>query len=379
MDIQVKYPKKQSAKQRAQKKLRRARKLKDAAKERKKRLYKQCPFLKNKYFSKMMSTTSSFRFYSPQETTQVLLHHMPVHFRHKFLTFTYKPNILALEVRKYNRMWKNMFSNKMAQKGQYPFFSYLELFRNWFYKYAYVRYHLRKLLFAWLKRKCMKQPMNQEDCITQQKIKKPVYVFEIGQRRSWVFEACELYKYMLYKLSYNEDLFPSPQMPCNLLSNIPYSYNTMLSIISQLRAYNYHHWMLDGYLSCKGNLKLLMARFYVPLQVQGLHLRCKDHNDEFVKDELLNFIEDKLETHSQTSKYEFIKWMLKNHNNHVYCNMWKNLFKRNYLMELQDMSNQHIHQETVYIETKVMDLFIINNELEPFYQNFRTSIVSSNV
>lgn len=376
MEVQGKTIKKLSAKQRAQKKVRRDKKRKDAIEERKKRLYKQCPFLKNRHYN---TKISSFHFYSTEESSQVLLPNMPIQFRHKFLTFHYKPNILAIEVRKYNRMWNNMFRAKIIQKGQYPFFSCLETFRSWFYKYTHVRYQLRKLLFAWLKRKCIQNPMNEEDCISQQIIKKPVYVFDISQRRSWVFEACELYKYILYKMSYNEDLFPSPQMPCNLLSNIPYNYGTMISIIDQLRKYNYNHWLLEAYSNCKGNLRLLCARFYVPLQVQGLHLRCKDHKDEFVNDELLNFIEDKLEVHGQTSKYDFIKWMLKQHSNHHYCNVWKNLFKRNYLIELQDMSNQHILQETLYIETKIKELFVFNHELETFYKNFCTSVVLSNV
>jgi hypothetical protein len=144
----------------------------------------------------------------------------------------------------------------------------------------------------------------------------------------------------------------------------------MLSILQQLRAYQYNHWLLDAYLQCKGSLRLLLARFYVPLQVQGLQHRCKDQNDEFVQDELLNFVEDKLEQYHQIGNYDFLKWMFQHHSSHPYCNAWKNLFQRHYLMELQDMSNTHIVQETAYIAQKVHELFVFEKDVKQLHSKF---------
>lgn len=365
MENPIKYPKKLSAKQRQQKKERREKRLKSKLKERMKKLKKSLSFLKNKKMSTIIK--SSFHFYSQEEVKKVLLHDIPISIRHNFLTFRYKPSVLAYETRKYNCMWNRMRKENIVQRNQYPFLSFLHEFRTWFTKYASTRYQMRKLLFAWLKRKCIKQPMNHDDCITQLPIKKPVYIFDIPSRHTWVYEARELYKYLLYKLSYNEDLFPNPQAPCNLLRNTQYTYGAMLSIIQQLRTYHYNHWLLDAYLQCKGNLRLLLSRFYVPLQVQGLQHRCKDHNDEFVEDELLNFVEDKLEQYHQTEKYEFVKWILKHHPNHSYCNTWKNLFQRHYLMELQDMSTTHVIQETTYITEKVQTLFLFEKDVKDLH------------
>jgi hypothetical protein len=366
MENPIKYPKKLSAKQRQQKKERREKKLESRFKERRKKERKQ---LKTKK-AFPCAKTPYFRFCTPEEWSMVLLHDIPISMRHKFLTFRYKPSLLAYETRKYNCMWHRMREDKLIQPNQYPFVSFLHEFRTWFTKYASTRYQMRNLLFRWLKHKCITNPINQEDCITQLPIKKPVYIFNIMLRRSWVYEAREMYKYLLYKLSYNEDLFPNPQAPCNLLSNLPYTYETMLSIIQQLRTYQYNHWLLDAYLQCKGNLRLLLSRFYVPLQVQGLQHRCKDHNDEFVEDELLNFVEDKLEQYHQTEKYEFVKWMLKHHPSHTYCNTWKNLFQRHYLMELQDMSTTQIVQETTYITQKVQSLFLFEKDVKDLHKAY---------
>ncbi len=364
MESSITYPKKLSAKQRQQKKERREKRLQTIYNERKKKM-------KQQYKKKGLAPKSkypAFRFLTQEESTQLLLPNIPLSIRHKFFTRTYRPNHLVNETRKYHCMWQRMRQQGILSNNHYPFRTCLEEFRQWFFKYASTRFQMRNVLFQWLKRKCINNPMNQEDCITQLPIKKPVYIFDIPSRRTWVYEARELYKYILYKLSYNEDLFPNPQAPCNLLSNIQYTYGTMFSILQQLRAYHYNHWLLDAYLQCKGSLRLLLARFYVPLQVQGLQHRCKDKNDEFVEDELLNFVEDKLEQYHQTEKYEFVKWMLKHHPSHSYCNTWKNLFQRHYLMELQDMSSTHIVQETSYITQKVQTLFLFEKDVKDLHR-----------
>jgi hypothetical protein len=111
---------------------------------------------------------------------------------------------------------------------------------------------MKPLIFRWKIRKCLKQVKNTEDPVTLEIPKKPVYIIDIKKRISFVYEANTIRRSIENRILCSDYMFAEPQVPINLLCNLPLTYGQLISVIIQCKAYGEYSWVLEALRSVNG-------------------------------------------------------------------------------------------------------------------------------
>jgi hypothetical protein len=112
-------------------------------------------------------------------------------------------------------------------------------------KLFHWRYLLKPLIFRWRIAKCIKNVKNTEDPITLEIPNKPVIVIDIKKKISFVYEARSIRKAIENKILFSDYMFTEVQAPINILTNKPFKYNELLSVIQQCKKHGECSWILD--------------------------------------------------------------------------------------------------------------------------------------
>jgi hypothetical protein len=110
----------------------------------------------------------------------------------------------------------------------------------------YLRKVFKPLILIWRIKKAIKNVKNIEDPGTLEIPKKPVYIVDIKEGISFVYEARTLKRAIEAKILYSDYMFPEPKKPVNMLTNKPFTYGQLLSVLKQCRQYGESSWILDG-------------------------------------------------------------------------------------------------------------------------------------
>jgi len=97
-----------------------------------------------------------------------------------------------------------------------------------------LRFQFKRLLNAWLRKRMDKKCSDRVDPITMNPILHCIRVYDIKQRRSYVFEADSLNKAIKKNLYAHQYTIPGPKKPVNILTNRPFTYSQLVSIHDQL-------------------------------------------------------------------------------------------------------------------------------------------------
>jgi hypothetical protein len=97
-----------------------------------------------------------------------------------------------------------------------------------------LRFQFKRLLNAWLRKRMDKKSSDFIDPITLNPILHPIRVYDVKQRRSYVFEADSLNKAIKKNLYAHQYTVPGPKKPINILTNRPFTYAQLVSIHDQL-------------------------------------------------------------------------------------------------------------------------------------------------
>ena len=206
---------------------------------------------------------------------------------------------------------------------------YLKIFR-------FIRM-FKKLVYTWRVNKCMRNVKNTEDPVTLDVPKKPIYVIDFKQGLSYIYEASSLRRTIEDKLLYSEYMFPESKKPINLLSNEPFTYGQLLSIMYQCRAYGEFSWVLDRFKSCDCDMHVFKLKFKQMLKIHAIESHFKSYKDS--RDSVVDYFESQAETSVFLLNKidEFSELYVSNTRVHPYILKWIALTKRYYIaLELND-------------------------------------------
>ena len=99
---------------------------------------------------------------------------------------------------------------------------------------ARLRYQFKRLLNVWLQKKMNRKTSDLIDPVTMNPIQHPIYVYDLKQRRRYVFEADSLNKSIKRNLYAHEYTIPGPKKPVNIIINRPFTYAQLITLYDQL-------------------------------------------------------------------------------------------------------------------------------------------------
>ena len=124
--------------------------------------------------------------------------------------------------------------------------------------------------------KCMKNTVNQEDPVTLEIPKKPVYVLNFQGRCSYVYEANSLRRVMENRLLACYWMFVEPKPPNNLLSNQEFTMGQYISIMRQLKEYREFSVAIARFRDAEFDLSKFEKRNMQYLKVSAVERHFKD-------------------------------------------------------------------------------------------------------
>jgi len=129
---------------------------------------------------------------------------------------------------------------------------------------------LETLVLNWQIKKCIRNCKNTEDPVTMDLPKNPVRVIDFKNRLSFVYEAASLKRVIENRLLFSDYMFPEPKIPVNLLTNQPFTYGQLISIINQCKSYGYVSWIIQSFKESSVNLELFLFHNKQKLKVEAI-------------------------------------------------------------------------------------------------------------
>jgi hypothetical protein len=139
-----------------------------------------------------------------------------------------------------------------------------------YYKLFKLRKILSTLIFRWQIKKCIKNCKNTEDPVTMEVPKQPVVIIDFKKRMSFVYDANTLKKTIENRLLFSDYMFPEPKQPVNLLTNQPFTYGQVISIINQCKKYGKASWIMESFMELNANLELFSFHNKQKLKVEAI-------------------------------------------------------------------------------------------------------------
>lgn len=154
-----------------------------------------------------------------------------------------------------------------------------------------LRNAFKKLLHAFIIRKCNKIPFQDVDPITLSPVDRPIILYDIKNRCRHRFEAKPLMVHIHRQLLHGSIGFPEPLMPRNPLTNIELTYGQLVSCYFQLRDAGQSIWTLAGFYSLNFNLSKFSAIYEPALRQAANKAAISEDMNEFSADQFIRFIQ----------------------------------------------------------------------------------------
>ena len=221
-------------------------------------------------------------------------------------------------------------------------------------------YRFAKLVYTWRINKCMRNIKNTSDPVTLDVPKMPVYVIDFKQKSSYVYEASTLRRTIENKLLYSDYMFPTTSKPINLLTNEPFTYGQLLSIITQCASYGEFSWVLDRFKSCNCDITIFGKRFKQILKINAIETYFKCYKD--ARESVVDYFESQAEASdfpvSKISKFSHLYIENTKRAPHSYIQKWINLTKQYYIA-----AELHDHLEMILIDVESDRLLMLGKSI----------------
>lgn len=166
---------------------------------------------------------------------------------------------------------------------------------------------MKAFLFRWRIRICLNNLKNTEDPVTMETPKRPIYVFDMKQRISFLYDARTLRKTIENRILLSDYMFSEPKKPVNLLTNTPFSYGQLISIIRQCKKYGEFSWILEDLYKYRCDLSLLIAHNKQKLKIEAINAYFKK-SPESIRETVLDLFNLEAEhahiPHSNICRFE---------------------------------------------------------------------------
>lgn len=197
----------------------------------------------------------------------------------------------------------------------------------------------KRILTIWRRKRYLKACKNTEDIVTLEVPKQPVYIVDLKNRCSYMFEAKTLRISMEKRLSMCEYMFADPQYPTNPLTNEQLTIGQCFSIIGQLFDHKQFSWALERFRAGGCNLSRFERSFRQYLKMKAIAAHFSSEPDDSLETTIDYFqaqAEDAgLSEHKTAAFIDF----LKRDRTHTFARQWFAIVKQYYLArELNDMA-----------------------------------------
>jgi hypothetical protein len=142
--------------------------------------------------------------------------------------------------------------------------------RHTYFNIFTLKRKIKTLIFRWKLRNCLRNVKNTEDPVTMDIPKKLVRIVDFKGGMSFVYEASTLRKTIESRILLSDYMFPEPDNPLNVLTNMPFTYGQLISVIRQCKQHNETSWILEGLKHTKYDLKLFIAYYKKQLKVEAI-------------------------------------------------------------------------------------------------------------
>jgi len=149
--------------------------------------------------------------------------------------------------------------------------------RALYYKLFKLRELLVPLIFRWQIRCCLRNCKNIEDPVTMEIPKNPVIIIDFKKRMSFLYEASSLKKTIENRLLLSDYMFPEPRAPVNLLTNEPFTYGQLISIVNQCKKYGQLSWIMESFKELYANVELFSFHNKQKLKIEAIKTFFKKH------------------------------------------------------------------------------------------------------
>jgi hypothetical protein len=159
---------------------------------------------------------------------------------------------------------------------------------------------------------------------------KPIYVVDMKQKCTYVYEASTLEKSMTRRLLTSDYMFVNPQEPKNLLSNEPFRLGQSMAVFTALKAQGSISWVLDRYRLAKFSLPLFKTRNKQALKLEAISFHFR-HQPECSRETVTDFFDSKCE--KKNMGYTYVAWFKNHYAVHEYqdyINTWIFLARQYY-------------------------------------------------
>jgi hypothetical protein len=111
---------------------------------------------------------------------------------------------------------------------------------------------------------------NVEDPATLEVPVKPVYVIDVTNRNSFVFEASTLRKTFDNRIFISDYMFPLPSDPVNILTNQKFTIGQMISIVKQCKKHGISSWAFESLIDVGYDFEMFLTRNKQTLKVKAI-------------------------------------------------------------------------------------------------------------
>jgi hypothetical protein len=235
--------------------------------------------------------------------------------------------------------WKSPWSDAFRQYQRETFKKIWKQVWMIYRRFQKVSAILQRALCYWRRRHCLAACRNTEDIVTLEVPKQPVYILDLANRCSYVFEAKTLRIAMEKRFSMCEFMFADPQFPTNPLTNQPLTVGQCYSVIGQLFDHKQFSWCLERFRAGGCNLARFERSFRQYLKMKAISAHFTSEPEDSLETTIDYFQAQAEDAELPEHKIAAFVAFLKRDRTHTFARQWFMTVKQYYLArELNDMA-----------------------------------------
>jgi hypothetical protein len=211
-----------------------------------------------------------------------------------------------------------------------PYQDRINFLNTYINKEQKCRWKFKKLMNFWIYKKYNKRLFNTTDPMTCCEPENPLYLFNMKQRGSYVFDLTSLKKHFETALKSNEYMIPRPIRPKNPFTNVPFFLSDQIVIIEAIVKSGKSSWFLEAYKSEGYKLGKFCDKFKVALRCEIIEDYCRNPQTDDSKEHMIEFLEYIFEIYEyeyNDSKLKILKWAVKSSYGDPFIKIWRKIYK----------------------------------------------------
>lgn len=253
-----------------------------------------------------------------------------------------------------------------------------------------MRTAFKRLLSAWIRRRCMRVSLATTDPITLSDFEQPITIYDMTGRSRYRFEANALMVHIKNQLHATNFGFPQPQMPRNPLTNLEFSVGQLTSIHEQLSAKGQNYWAFGALRDCEFHMSRFIQLHETALRHAAVQRHAFSEMNAYSAEEFHDFIATYCAFHGvgmTATDHIVIQFSIQYRLDNPYLDCWKRLYVLALMHNivsmpqptLSDTTTITIYKKAVSLMARILGQNLRNwiNEEMPAYRAHNTAATHS--